>query len=390
MNDRMPMRGAEIAPFYLAEIGRRAMQRAHAGQRAIPMHIGEPTAGVSTSARAAAHANVDRNSSGYWESAPLRERIARHYGETYGVDIAPGRILLTSGASAGLVAVFAALFAPGDRVGVARPGYAPYRNAQHALGRVPVDIDCGAEASFRLAPEMLDALAEPLHGLIVASPANPTGAMLSRERLQALADRCRADGTRLLSDEIYHGISYGSDAVTALALDDEAIVLNSFSKLFRMPGWRLGWLVAPESCVERLSAYLINFFLTPASVSQHAALAAFDDLAELRSSVAQYARNRERLLAELPRLGIAGIAPPDGAFYIYADVGHLTDDSLAFCHRLLDDTGVAVAPGIDFDPIDGRRFVRLSFAISGDELEQAIALLGPWLARQPLLGSRSP
>jgi len=383
MNDRIALRGAEIAPFYLAAIGRRAMQLAHAGRSVIPMHIGEPTAGISPSARAAAHANVDRNSSGYWESAALRERIARHYGDTYGVDVAPGRILLTSGASAGLVAVFASLFAPGDRVGVARPGYAPYRNALRALGRVPVDIDCGAEASFRLAPAMLDALAEPLHGLIVASPANPTGAMLSRERLQALADRCRADGTRLLSDEIYHGIAYGGEVVTALALDDDAIVLNSFSKLFRMPGWRLGWLVAPEGCVERLSAYLINFFLTPASISQHAALAAFDDMDELRASVDQYARNRERLLAELPRMGLTGIAPPDGAFYVYADVGHRTDDSLAFCQRLLEDTGVAVAPGIDFDPAHGNRFVRLSFAISESELEQALALLEPWLARQP-------
>jgi len=385
MNDRLSMRGAEIAPFYLAGIGQRAMQRAHAGRLVIPMHIGEPTAGIAPAARAAAHANLDRHSSGYWESERLRERIARHYGETYGVDVAPRRILLTSGASAGLVAVFAALFAPGDRVGLARPGYAPYRNALHALGRVPVDIDCGAEASFRLAPAMLDALAEPLHGLIVASPANPTGAMLSREQLQALADRCRAGGTRVLSDEIYHGIEYGSAPVTALALDDDAVVLNSFSKLFRMPGWRLGWLVAPESCVERLSAYLINFFLTPASVSQHAALAAFDDMDELRASVEQYARSRARLLAELPRLGLGGIAPPDGAFYIYADVGHLTDDSLAFCHRLLDETGVAVAPGIDFDPVDGKRFVRFSFAISGAELEQALALLEPWLARQPVI-----
>lgn len=390
MKEAMSLRGAEIAPFYLAEIGRRAMRRARAGQLVIPMHIGEPTAGISTAARAAAHANVDRNSSGYWESTALRERIARHYGETYGVDVAPERILLTSGASAGLVAVFAALFAPGDRVGLARPGYAPYRNALAALGRVPVDIDCGAEASFRLAPEMLDALAEPLHGLIVASPANPTGAMLSRERLRALAERCREDGTRLLSDEIYHGIAYGSEPVTTLALDADAIVLNSFSKLFRMPGWRLGWLVAPEACVERLSAYLTNFFLTPASVSQHAALAAFDDLDELRASVAQYAKNRARLLAELPRLGLGGIAPPDGAFYVYVDVGHLTDDSLAFCHRLLDETGVAIAPGIDFDPACGKRFVRLSFAISEAELEQAIALLEPWLTRQrPLARSRA-
>jgi aspartate/methionine/tyrosine aminotransferase len=209
--------------------------------------------------------------------------------------------------------------------------------------------------------------------------------MLSHDRLLALAEHCRGHGTRLISDEIYHGITYGTEAVTALALDTDAIVLNSFSKLFRMPGWRLGWLVAPESCIDRLSAYLINFFLTPASISQHAALAAFDDLEELEASVEQYARNRSHLITELARMGITGIAPPDGAFYVYADVGHLTDDSLAFCRRLLDDTGVAVAPGIDFDPACGHRFIRFSFAISGAELEQAIALLDPWLAsRTPL------
>ena len=376
------MRGPEIPPFYAGEIGRQAFMRAREGKLVIPMHFGQPSAGIPTRARAAAHANVDQHSSGYWESAALRERIARHYGETYDIDLSPDRVLLTSGASAGLIAIFTALFAAGDRIGMARPGYPAYRNALKALGRVPVDIDCGAASGFRLTPAMLDSLDAPLDGLIVASPGNPTGAMLPRAQFEALVDACRARGTRLLSDEIYHGITYGMQETTALALDPEAIVLNSFSKLFRMPGWRLGWLVAPPSCVPRLSAYLINFFLTPASVSQHAALAAFDDMDELRASVAGYAHNRERLLTELPRMGLTGIAPPDGAFYIYTDVGHLTDDSLAFCHRLLDDTGIAIAPGIDFDVEHGHRFIRFSFAISGVELELALALLGPWLAKQ--------
>jgi aspartate/methionine/tyrosine aminotransferase len=209
--------------------------------------------------------------------------------------------------------------------------------------------------------------------------------MLSRDELGALVERCRRDGTRVISDEIYHGVSYGMAATTALALDADAIVLNSFSKLFRMPGWRLGWIVAPAACVRTLNDYLINLFLVPSSLSQHAALAAFDDMPELVETVAQYARNRDRLLAELPRLGLRGIAPPDGAFYLYADVGHLTDDSLAFCRRLVDETGVAIAPGIDFDPIHGHRHVRLSFAIGGDEVGRALELLGPWLARQPHL-----
>ena len=376
-------RGAAIPPFYVAEIGWKAMRRAREGLLALPMHIGEPTAGIPARARAVAHDALDQRSSGYWHSHALCERIAHDYREQYGVDVAPERILLTGGASAGLVAVFAALFAVGDRVGLARPGYAPYRNALQALGRVPVDLDCGAETDYRLLPASLDGLAELLHGLIVASPANPTGAMLDRAQLDALFARCRADGTRIVSDEIYHGIAYGTEAVTALALDPEAIVVNSFSKRFRMPGWRLGWLVAPEACVERLSAYLINFFLTPTSVSQHAALAAFDDTAELEASVVGYAANRARLIAALPALGLSAIAPPDGAFYLYADVGHLTDDSISFAHRLLDETGVAIAPGIDFDPVDGHRFVRFSFALSASELEQAIDLLVPWFARQP-------
>ncbi len=388
MTTLLAPRGAVIEPFHAGEIGMRAMARLRAGLPVIPMHFGQPSAGIPTKARAAAHASLDRDSSGYWLSAALRERIARHYLETHGVDVPAHRVLLTSGASAGLVAVFAALFAEGDWIGLARPGYPAYRNALKALGRRAVEIDCGPATSFRLQPSMLDGLDEPLHGLIVASPANPTGAMLSRDELAALVARCRADGTRIISDEIYHGISYGRAAATTLALDPEAIVLNSFSKLFRMPGWRLGWIVAPENCVQTLNDYLINLFLVPSSLSQHAALAAFDDMPELVETVAQYAKNRDRLLEALHRMGIGGIAPPDGAFYLYVDVGHLTNDSLAFCHRLVDETGVAIAPGIDFDPIHGHRHVRFSFAIIGDELEQAIGLLGPWLARQPRIADR--
>lgn len=312
-------------------------------------------------------------------------RIARHYRDSYGVEVAPERILLTSGASAGLVAAFAALFAPGDRVGVCRPGYPAYRNALHALGRVPVEIDCGAEVNYRLDAAMLAAIDPPLQGLVAASPANPTGAMLDREQLTRLAAECHRRGIRLVSDEIYHGISFGAPAVSALEVDPDAIVINSFSKLYRMPGWRLGWLVAPAAIASRLSAYVINFFLTPSTLSQQAALAAFDDQADLDAVVASYRVNRDLLLRALPGFGLRGIAPPDGAFYLYADVGHLTRDSLAFCKKLLADTGIATAPGIDFDPRDGQRCIRLSFAVTTAEVERAIALLGPWLGAQPVL-----
>ena len=378
----VPLRGVDVPPFYAGKIGRAAAELARAGRSVIPMHFGQPTAGTPPSALAAARRVLAEDPTGYFESRELIERIARHYRERYGLELEPGRILLTAGASAALVAVFAALFEAGDRIGVCRPGYPAYRNALRALGREAVELDCGPEVDFRLGPAALER-AGRLHGLVLASPANPTGAMLDRARLAALIADCRARGVRLISDEIYHGISYGARAVSALELDPEAIVINSFSKLFRMPGWRLGWLVAPKALAARLSAYVVNFFLTPPTLSQHAALAAFDDAAELERSVASYAVNRERLLAGLTAAGLERITPPEGAFYLYADVGHLTDDSLAFCRRLLEDTGVALAPGIDFDPVHGQRFIRLSFAVTTAQVEEAIARLGPWLAAQP-------
>jgi aspartate/methionine/tyrosine aminotransferase len=376
------VRGADIPPFYAGEIGRHAAALQRTGRRIIAMHFGQPTLGPPPAVLAAAHRAIDAGPKGYFESQELRERIARHYRDTYGVTVAAARILLTSGASAGLVAAFTTMFATGDRVGVTRPGYPAYRNSLAALGREPVEIDCDAAQGFRLDARRVTAAPGRLHGLVVASPGNPTGAMLSRTELAAVAQACRDRGTLLISDEIYHGISYGEAAATALECEPRALVINSFSKLYRMPGWRLGWLVAPQDCVARLSAHLINFFLTPPSAAQQAAIAAFDDPADLQAAVASYARNRARLLAELPAMGLAGIAPTDGAFYLYADVGHLTQDSLAFCRELLDDTGISIAPGIDFDPVHGHRFVRLSFAVSNEEVAEALALLRPWLQQR--------
>jgi aspartate/methionine/tyrosine aminotransferase len=378
------LRGIDVPPFYAGKIGRQAGDFRRAGRRIIPMHYGQPTAGTPPLALAAARRVLDLDPTGYFESRELIDRIARHYRDTYGVEVEPDRILLTTGASVALVAVFAALFNAGDRIGMSRPGYPAYRNAVRALGREAVEIDCGADVGFRLGVAALDELG-PLHGLVVASPANPTGAMLDRSQLGALAAGCRARGIRLVSDEIYHGISYGEPAVCALEVDRDAIIINSFSKLFRMPGWRLGWLVAPAALAARLSAYIVNFSLTPPTLSQHAALAAFDDPEELARSVASYRVNRDLLLQELPALGLERIAPPEGAFYIYADIGHLTRDSLAFCHRLLADTGIATAPGIDFDTKDGQRFIRLSFAVTTAEVTCALELLAPWLAAQPRL-----
>jgi aspartate/methionine/tyrosine aminotransferase len=373
------LRGPRVPPFYAGQIGARAAARASAGQAVIGMHFGQPSAGAPAAAIAAAHRALDTDSMGYTELAPLRGRIAQHYLETYGLEIAASRVLLTAGASAGLVACFAAMFRPGDRVAMLRPGYPAYRNTLLALGIESVEIPCGAEHSFKLTPGLLAAVDPAPHGLILASPANPTGAMLDRAELVAIVHACAERGTRLISDEIYHGISYRERAVSALAIDPEAVVINSFSKLFRMPGWRLGWMIVPESGAATLSAYLINMFLTPSGVAQHAALAAMDARDDVRQWIDMYARNRERLLHGLASLGIKKIAPPDGAFYLYADVGHVTQDSLQFCVRAVDETGVALAPGIDFDTADGNRFVRFSFAVSEAEIEKALELLAAWL-----------
>ena len=378
-------RGADVPPFHTSLIARRAGELARLGREVIPMHFGQPTAGTPPLARAAALAALQADPIGYVQSRELIARIARHYRESYGVEIEPERILLTAGASAALVAVFAALFAAGDRVAVGRPGYPAYRNALKALGRVAVEIDCDPATGYRLTAAALRAVEGALHGVVVASPANPTGAMLGRPELAGLVAVCQQRGLTLVSDEIYHGISYGARAVSALEIDPQAIVINSFSKLYRMPGWRLGWLVVPAALAARLSAYVVNLFLTPPTIAQHAALAVFDDPAELAAVVADYRRNRDLLIAELAAAGITRVAPPDGAFYLYADVGHLTHDSFEFCERLLAETGVAAAPGIDFDTAHGSRFVRFCFALRPTEVERAVALLRPWLARQTAL-----
>ncbi len=316
---------------------------------------------------------------GYWESEALRERLVEHYRDAYSVTIEPERILLTAGASAALVACFAAMFRPGDSVAILRPGYPAYRNTLRALGINAVEISCGPAQHYRLTADMVTQLDPAPTGLLLASPANPTGAMLDRQQLAAIIAVCRARGILLLSDEIYHGISYGDRATSALECDPDAVVINSFSKLYRMPGWRLGWLVVPPAWAAPLSSYLINMFLTPSSVAQHAALAAFDVPDDLRRYVTIYARNRQRLAAGLESLGIRNIQLPDGAFYLYADLAHVTHDSLQFCRRAVDEIGVALAPGIDFDTVDGQRFVRFSFAVSETEVEEALRLLATWL-----------
>jgi aspartate/methionine/tyrosine aminotransferase len=374
------LRGPAIPPFYAGEIGRRAAARARAGLPVIAMNFGQPSSGAPAEAIAAAHRALDADPLGYHESVPLAERLSRHYRECYGVTVEPGRILHTAGASAAFVAAYAALFRRGDRVALVTPGYPAYRNTLRAMGLVPVELRCGPEHGFRPTAAMIESLDPAPAGFVLANPANPTGTMLDSSEFGAIVDVCRRRGVRLISDEIYHGITFGPRPVSALEHDPDTVVVNSFSKLYRMPGWRLGWMVVPQRWVAGVSAYLINMFLTPPTLAQHAALAALDARDELQASVDVYARNRQRLIAGLASLGIVDLAPPDGAFYLYADIGHLTDNSLGFCTRLVEDTGVALAPGIDFDPQQGQSFVRFSFAVSPEEIERALELLAAWLA----------
>lgn len=376
---------AQLEPFHAISISRLAHALKAQGRSIIHMEFGQPSTGAPAAAIARAHEVLDADAMGYWESMPLKQRLAQHYQDSYGVTVAPDRFILTCGASPALVLALNSLFSPGQRIALARPGYVAYRNAIKALHLEPVEIACGPEVRYQLTAAALAAVQPAPDGVIIASPANPTGTIIAAEELAAIAEVCRERGIRIISDEIYHGLSYVQPAQTMLAYAPEALVVSSFSKYFSMAGWRLGWLLVPAEHIDRALAYCGNLFLTPPSLSQHAALAAFDALEELNSHLHVYAENRRLLLAALPALGLTAIAPPDGAFYIYASIAHLTDDSLDFCQRLLADTGVATAPGIDFDPVDGRHFIRLSFAVSTPQIADAIGRLQPWFAAQAAL-----
>lgn len=371
---------AEIAPFHAIAVSVLAHELKGQGRSIIHMEFGQPSTPAPKAAIAAAHHILDSDPMGYWESSALTARIARHYAEAYGAKINPRQVIMTCGASAALVLALASSFEPGARIAMARPGYVAYRNTVKALHMTPVEIACGHNERFQLTARALAELEPAPAGVIVASPANPTGTILPPEELAAIAQVCRDRSIRIISDEIYHGLSYVGPTCSMLEFEPTALIVNSFSKYFSMAPWRLGWLVAPRADLSRARAFVGNLFLTAPSLAQHAALAAMDATEELQANVAVYARNRELLLAALPALGLREIAPPDGAFYVWADVGHMTDDSLGLCRDLLRATGVATAPGIDFDPGEGHHFIRLSFAVSTAEVEEAIRRMIPWFA----------
>jgi aspartate/methionine/tyrosine aminotransferase len=374
---------ANVEPFHALSISRLAHDLQAQGRSVIHMEFGQPSTGAPLGAIARAHEVLDTDGMGYWESTALKARLARHYRDSYGVEVNAEQFILTCGASPALVLALSSSFSPGDRIALARPGYVAYRNTLRALHLVPIEIPCDRSTRFQLTAASLEALSPAPRGVIVASPANPTGTIIGAAELRAIEKVCRDRNIQIISDEIYHGLSYGEPAHSLLEFGSSALVVNSFSKYFSMVGWRLGWLLVPTQHIERARAYMGNLFLTAPSLSQHAGLVALDSHEELRRNVAVYARNRALLLAALPALGLEDIAPPDGAFYIYADVRRFTADSLRFCEQILRNTGVATAPGIDFDPVEGRHFIRLSFAVATAEVEDAIARLRPWLAAYP-------
>jgi len=370
-----------VPPFFVMEVMRAAFERERAGLEVLHLEVGQPSTGAPKGVIEAAQRALTSDKLGYTDALgipPLRAAIARWYRDRYGVEIPEGRIAVTVGSSGAFQLGFLAAFDPGDRVAMASPSYPAYRHALTAIGVEPVEIEAGPETGFQPTVAMLEKLDRPVQGLIVASPANPTGTMLSRRELTELADWCTRNGVRLVSDEIYHGLTYGQEAVTAAAVSPDALVVNSFSKYFSMTGWRLGWMVLPEALVRSVECLAQNLFISAPTLSQIAAVAAFDCTGELDGHVARYARNRELLLRELPKAGFDRIAPADGAFYVYADVSAMTDDSEAFCKRLLAETGIAATPGIDFDPARGRRFMRFSFAGSEETIAEAARRLIAW------------
>ena len=371
-------RRGEVDPFIVMDVMEAARAEEARGRSIVHMEVGQPGTPAPRAARAALARAMEAGPLGYTVALglpELRARIAALYRDRHGLDLDPARVVVTAGSSAAFLLAFCALFDPGERVAIAEPGYPSYRNILRALGIEPVGVAAEAADRFQPTPATLP---EGIAGLLVASPANPTGSMLDRGHLAALAGAARARGLAFVSDEIYHGIHYGAPAVSALELDDGAWVINSFSKYFSMTGWRIGWMVVPEAAVRGIERLAQNLFICPPHASQVAALAALDAEDELQANVAVYRANRALMLEGLPAAGFPRFAPPDGAFYVYADVSDRTDDSRAFAGRILREAGVAVTPGLDFDPRRGARFLRFSYAGPTEAIAEGLARLRAW------------
>ncbi len=381
-----PSARSDVPPFMVMDVMAAAARLEASGVHVVHMEVGQPAARAPATALAAARAALGGRIA-YTESlgiGSLRARIARHYGERYGVDVDPARVIVTTGSSAGFMLAFLSLFEPGDRVALANPGYPPYRHILKALGCEPVLIETSAATRWALDPAALLAAhgARPLAGVLVASPANPTGTMMTGGALGSLIAAAEGAAIRFISDEIYHGLDYAFAAVTAAQLSERAVVINSFSKYFCMTGWRIGWMVAPEPLVRPIERLQQNLAISAPTLSQVAAEAAFDGRVEMEEVKHGYEENRRILVEGLPRAGLESFLPADGAFYLYADVSRFTNDSHDFAQRMLAEAHVAATSGIDFDPVNGNKFIRFCYAGPREDAQAAVERVGRWLGNK--------
>ncbi len=373
----------QVQPFIVMDMMREANQLEANGRDILHLEVGQPSTGAPAGVIAAAQRAMATDKLGYTDALginSLRRRIAKYYHDTHQINIAEERVVVTTGSSGGFLLTFLSAFDVGDRVVLADPSYPAYRNILSALGIEAVGVLATAENRYQPTPALLDRVDGTIDGLIVASPANPTGTMINADEMASLTSYCSDRGIRLISDEIYHGITYKTPGVTALSHTNDAFVINSFSKYYSMTGWRVGWMIIPERFNRSIECLAQNLFISVPALSQHAATAAFDSTRELDENVARYAANRELLLRELPKAGITKISSADGAFYIYADVSHLTNDSEEFCRQLLTEIGVGIAPGTDFDEMRGNSTIRISFSGDTSTISEALLRLTTWIS----------
>ena len=374
-------RGA-VAPFIVMDVMEAARQAEEEGRHIIHMEVGQPSTAAPQKALQYLKDSMDSDAMGYTVALglpALRQKIAGLYGDWYDVDLDPARVVITPGSSGAFILSFTSLFDAGARVGIGAPGYPSYRQILRALDLVPVDIETQPEN--RLQPVADELVGQDLSGLLVASPANPTGTMLDRSALSSLISATRDAGGSFISDEIYHGIEYEAKAVSALEITDDCYVINSFSKYFSMTGWRVGWMVVPDDHIRQVERLAQNMFICSPHASQLAALAAMDAHDELQENLDVYRKNRELMITGLPKAGFSKFAPPDGAFYVYVDVSEYTDDSLGFSKQILEEAGVALTPGLDFDPARGARTVRLSYARSTADIQEGLLRLEKFMRK---------
>ena len=375
---------SDIEPFHAMDVLAQATRRLKEGHPVISLAVGQPAHGAPSQVVEVARQALLKERIAYTDAlglSALRERIAGHYASQYGVTVSPERIAVTTGSSAGFNLAFLTLFEVGDRIAITRPGYPAYRNILQALGLIPVEIAVSEESEFTLSPQTLEAAQQegPIAGVLLASPANPTGTVTGRAALSRLVDYCNANGITFISDEIYHRLSYQDDETTALSLSDDVLVINSFSKYYCMTGWRIGWMVLPEDMIRPVERVSQSLYISPPELSQIAACAAFDATDELEHIKEGYRKNRALLMEKLPAIGFDIASPMDGAFYAYVDASRFTNDSMQFCKTMLLEIHVAATPGRDFDPVEGHRTIRFSYAGSYAEMQESLERMQAWL-----------